>query len=119
MTALATLRDHLIVAAALTVAGCAPSANTDPLVVSDRGKVDLTAYECQNDTASTFITRVCYDAGSRRMVLGFQDGTYRLYCRVDASIANGLLSAPYIGKFYSERIRGTEKTGPFDCGTRR
>lgn len=119
MTALATLRGQLIVAAALAVAGCAPSANRDPVVMTDRGKVDLAPYECQNDTGSGFITRVCYDAGSRRMLLGFQDGTYRLYCRVGASIPNGLLSAQYMSKFYSERIRGTGKRGPFDCGARR
>ena len=118
MTTLATLRGQLIVAAALTVAGCAPSANTDPLVVTDRGKVDLTAYECQNHTGSTFITRVCYDGGSR-LVLGFQDGTYKMFCRVDAGLANELLSAPYIGRFYSERIRGTDKPGPHDCAGRR
>ena len=119
MTALTTFRHQLVVAAALAVAGCAPSASREPVVVTDRGKVDLAPYECQNDTGSGFITRVCYDAGSRRMVLGFQDGTYRQYCRVPVSIANGLLSAQYMGKYYSEKIRGSGKSGPFDCGAHR
>jgi hypothetical protein len=117
MTALATLRSQLIVATVLAVTGCAPSANTDPLVVTDRGKVDLTAYECQNHTGDTFITRVCYDAGTRHLVLGFNGGAFKMFCRVDANLANDLLSAP-TARFYSERVQGTDKPGPHDCGTR-
>lgn len=108
------LRSQLIVAAALAVAGCAPSANTDLLVVTDRGKVDLAAYQCQNHTGDTFITRVCYDAGTRRMVLGFNGGDFKMFCRVDASLADDLISAP-TARFYSERVRGTDKPGPHDC----
>ena len=121
MTALATFRIQVIVAVAvaIAIAGCAPSPNRDPVVITDRGKVDLASYQCQNDTQSGFITRVCYDAGTRRMLLGFQDGTYRQYCRVPVSIADGLLSAPSMGRYYSTEIRGSGKSGPFDCGARR
>ena len=118
MTALATGRGCVIVAAALAIAGCSNSVSDQRVVLTDRGKVDLARYECQNDTGSGFITRVCYDAGNRHLVIGFQDGSYRQFCRVDTGTANGLLSAQYIGQFYSTRIR-TGKNGPFDCGARR
>lgn len=85
--------------------------------VKGRGMVDLAPFKCQNHTQSGFITRVCYDARSRYMLIGFEDGTYRQYCRVDVGIADGLVSAPSKGKFYSTRIRPNTKTGPFDCGT--
>ncbi|MGE3872464.1 MAG: KTSC domain-containing protein [Parvibaculaceae bacterium] len=119
MTQPATFRGQVIVAVALAVAGCAPSAGREPVVATNRGAVDLAPFECQNNTRSGFITRVCYEHSNRRLLLGFQDGTYRLYCGVDASIANGLLSAPSMARFYSTRIRGTGKNGPFDCGARR
>lgn len=106
-----------MVAAALAVAGC--STHSEPVVVTNRGNVDLASFHCQNDTRSGFITRVCYDNGSRRMLLGFQDGTYRLYCRVGVSVADGLLSAPSMARYYNTRIRGTGKNGPFDCASHR
>jgi hypothetical protein len=115
VTGLATFRGPLIVAVALAIAGCSQHHSESVIVVKDGARLDLASFQCQNDTGSGFITRVCYDAGSRRMLLGFQDGTYRQYCKVDVSIANGLLSAPSMAKFYSTRIRGTGKGGPFDC----
>lgn len=121
MTQAATFRGQAIVAVALAlaVAGCAQSGSREPVVATNRGDVDLAPFQCKNKTRSGFITRVCYDHGNRHMLLGFQDGTYRLYCGVDASIADGLLSAPSMARFYSTRIRGTGKTGPFDCGAHR
>lgn len=121
MTALATfgVRAIVVVAVALAIVGCAQSRSESVVVIKDGGKIDLTSFQCQNDTRSGFITRVCYDTGTRRMLLGFQDGSYRQYCRVPVSIADGLLSAPYMGRYYSEKIRGSGKTGPFDCGARR
>jgi hypothetical protein len=115
MTALATFRGRLIVAigVALAITGCAQHLES-VVVVQDRSKVDLVSFQCQNDTRSGFITRVCYDSGSRRMLLGFQGGTYKQYCRVDVSIADGLLSAPSMGKFYATKIRGR-----FGCGAHR
>jgi hypothetical protein len=100
-------------AAALAIAGCATQQS---VAVKNQGNVDLTSFKCQNHTGSDFITRVCYDSGDRRLVIGFGDGTYRQYCRVDTSIANGLLSAPSIARFYGERIQGNGKISPFDCG---
>jgi hypothetical protein len=111
----ATLRGRLIVAAALATAGFAHLASAESVIVKDRGKVDLASFECQDKTRSGFITRVCYDTGNHTLMIGFQDGTYRQYCKVDVSIANGLLSAQSMAKFYSKRIRGTGKRGPFDC----
>jgi hypothetical protein len=93
-----------------------PAAYGEAVLVKERGKVDLAPFRCTDHTHSGFFTRICYDAQSRRMLIGFEDGTYRQYCRVSAEIPDGLLSASSKARFYTERIATGSKPEPFTCG---
>lgn len=78
--------------------------------------LSLSGFKCTDTPRSSFIRRVCYDAGKRFMAIKLQE-TWYPYCEVDASTVQGLLSAESAGRFYNANIRskrdGTH--GPFDC----
>jgi len=76
--------------------------------VKYRGAVDLTHFACQN-TESSFVHRICYDAPHQYLIVQLQ-GTYYHYCRVPADTLQSWLSASSKGKFYSAYIKGR-----FDC----
>ena len=48
--------------------------------VEDRGPVDLRAFDCHDITRSSVISRVCYDAENRRMLVE-RHAVYRQYLR--------------------------------------
>src|SRR5262249_13192778 len=101
---LAKFRGLVVVAVALAMAGCSTHSES-VAVVKGRGNIDLGSYQCQNHTQSNFITRICYETGTRRLLLEFEDGTYKQFCNVDVSVANGLVSTDVKGEFYGTRIR--------------
>ncbi len=96
----------------------AASAQAESVFVKYRGEVDLAPFECQEVSRSSFISRVCYDAGNAYMIIRLKS-TYYHYCEIDAGTVAALLAADSMGKFYNSRIKGSGSDGPFDCRTHR
>jgi hypothetical protein len=46
-------------------------------------------------------------------------GTYYHYCEMPAATLNAFLTAPSMGQFYNQNIKGSGLDGPFDCRTHR
>jgi hypothetical protein len=87
--------------------------------VENRGPVDLTAFSCQDITRSSVISRVCYDPGSRRMLVQ-RLVAYRQYCDLPQDTLDALLNAPSMGKFFNTNIEtaGRDGSGRYDCRSR-
>ncbi len=111
-------RSSIAVALCAFVLTQTPSAKAETVFVKYRGELDLGPFECQAVTRSSFIHRVCYDAGNQYMLISLK-GTYYHYCEIGPDVVNELLTAPSIGKFYNATIRGSGSDGPFDCRTHR
>jgi len=77
------------------------------------GIVDLRAYDCE-DTASSFVHRVCYDTDELHLVVMLRD-TYYAYCRVDQETVDSWLNTVSKGRFYNQNIRDDAVDGRFSC----
>lgn len=86
--------------------------------VKYRGPVDLKTFECQDTPRSSFVQRVCYDQAQSYMLISLK-GTYYHYCELPPAVFRDLMSAPSMGQFYNQRIKGTGSDGPYDCRTHR
>ena len=86
--------------------------------VKYRGPVDLTPFECEEVTRSSFIRRVCYDAANQYMIIRLKR-TYYHYCEIGAGTVTALKAAPSMGRYYKANIKGWGSDGPFDCRTHR
>lgn len=86
--------------------------------VKYRGTVSLDRFSCTDISRSSTVERVCYDEQHEYMLIKL-DGTYYHYCEIPAHIVDGLLSAPSMGTYYGQHIKGTGLIGPFDCRTRK
>ena len=86
--------------------------------VEDRGPVDLTAFNCQDITRSSVISRVCYDAENRRMLVQ-RHAAYHQYCDVPEAARDALLNAPSMGQHFNANIKadGRDGNGQYDCRT--
>jgi len=84
-------------------------ARAESVYVKYRGNVDLSSFDCEYVTRSSFIQRVCYDRRNEYMLISL-NGTYYHYCAIDAATVSSLLTAPSMGAFYNANIRGN-----FDC----
>jgi hypothetical protein len=84
--------------------------------VKDRGAVDLKPFSCQDITRSSVISRVCYDAESRRMLVQ-RHAVYHQYCDLPKDTRDALLNAPSMGRYYRTNIEGGDGSGPYDCRT--
>jgi KTSC domain len=84
--------------------------------VEDRGPVDLTAFDCHDITRSSIISRVCYDAEGRRLLVQ-RHATYRQYCYLPKDTLDAFLNAPSMGRFFNANIEpaGTDGDGPYGC----
>jgi hypothetical protein len=82
--------------------------------VKYRGLVDLRTFECRDINRSSFIQRVCYDKAQSYMIIAL-NGTYYHYCELPNATFNALMSAPSMGQFYNQSIKGTGSDGPYDC----
>jgi KTSC domain len=84
--------------------------------VKDRGPVDLAPFICQDVTRSSVISRVCYDAESRRMLVQ-RYAAYQQYCDVPKDTIDALLNAPSMGKYFNANIKAADHDGnvPYDC----
>jgi hypothetical protein len=88
------------------------SAGAETVSVKYHGDVPLTSFICNPVKQAGNVTRVCYDAAERYMVIRLKS-TYYHYCEIDAATVRDLLAADPIDAFFSARIRGTGKDGPF------
>ena len=82
--------------------------------VTDRGAVDLKPFNCQDVTRSSVISRVCYDAESRRMLVQ-RHAVYRQYCGLPKPIVDAFLNAPSMGQFFRINIDGGDGSRPYAC----
>jgi hypothetical protein len=74
------------------------SVQAETVVVKYRGPVDLSPFNCQAVTRSSFVQRVCYDRRNSYMLINLT-GTYYHYCEIDASMVSALMEAESIGRF--------------------
>jgi hypothetical protein len=106
------LRVFFFLTMTIVVPHVAP-AQAETVVVRYRGSVDLAPFECETITRSSFIERVCYDAGNAYMLIDLKGAWYH-YCEIDKGTVSALLGAESMGRFYNAEIKGR-----FDCRTHR
>jgi hypothetical protein len=105
-------------AAALLVLLFAAEVRSETVDVKYRGPVDLKTFECRDINRGSFIQRVCYDKAQSYMIIGLR-GTYYHYCELPPATFDSLMSAPSMGQFYNQNIKGSGSDGPYDCRTHR
>ena len=96
----------------------APWEEAEIVEVKDRGPVDLAAFNCQDITRSSVISRVCYDSESRRLLVQ-RHAVYQQYCDVPADARDALLNAPSMGRFFRTYIEGADGSGGYGCPAHR
>ena len=102
-------------ALALLIASPVSSETVD---VKYRGTVDLKPFACTDTPRSSFIQRVCYDKGQSYMLISLK-GTFYHYCELPPATFDAFVTAPSMGQFYNQKIKGSGSDGPFDCRTQR
>lgn len=80
-------------------------ASAETVQVKYRGLVDLAPFECDDVSRSSLVTRLCYDARNKYVVVGLQ-GVYYHYCIVPASTVAAWRAAPSMGRFFNQSIKG-------------
>lgn len=60
---------------------------------------------CEGVSRSSFVNTVCYDERHLRLSLLLNDRWYQ-YCGVSPGLAQNLLAAPSVGRFFHFHIRG-------------
>ncbi|MCK1518229.1 KTSC domain-containing protein [Bradyrhizobium sp. 190] len=96
----------------------APWEEAEIVDVKDRGAVDLKPFNCLDTTRSSVISRVCYDADDRRMLVQ-RYAAYHQYCDVPKDTLDAFLNAPSMGQYFNANIKGAgrNESGPYDCRT--
>jgi hypothetical protein len=96
----------------------APWQEAEIVDVKDRGAVDLKPFNCQDITRSSVISRVCYDAEDRRMLVQ-RHAAYYQYCDVPETARDALLNAPSMGQYFNANIKAASanESGPYGCRT--
>jgi hypothetical protein len=92
----------------------APWQEAEIVDVKDRGAVDLKPFACQDITRSSLISRVCYDAESRRMLVQ-RHAVYRQYCDLPQDTIDTFLNAPSMGQFFKANIEGADAGSLYAC----
>ena len=92
----------------------APWGDSEIVDVKDRGAVDLKPFKCQDITRSSVISRVCYDAEDRRMLVQ-RHAVYHQYCDLPKATLDAFLNAPSMGRHYRANIEGDGESGPYAC----
>jgi hypothetical protein len=87
----------------------APVAQAERVYVKYRGEVDLAPFQCQTIDRSSVVNRLCFDPANAYVIVNLT-GTYYHYCGVPAGTVRAWLSAPSMGKFFNQHIKGR-----FDC----
>ena len=89
----------------LALAMLAETAVAETVVVKYRGPVDLTSFDCETVTRSSFVRRVCYDAANEYMIIKLKRNYYH-YCEIDAGTVADLKAAESMGRYYIANIKG-------------
>src|SRR5437868_3699949 len=82
--------------------------------VESVGAVDLARFACQDITRSSVVSRVCYDAASRRMIVQ-ANAAWSQYCGVPEAVRDSFLNAPSMGQYYNANIKGSGTATPYQC----
>lgn len=98
----------------LTLVCTIVAAETVP--VKYHGTVSLDTFACADVREGSDVSRICYDAAERYMVIRLKS-TYYHYCEIDTATVRGLQSATSKRHYFEARIRGSGNDGPFDCRT--
>ncbi len=106
-----------LVAALITIV-MVSGLSAETVDVKYRGKVDLSAFVCTDTPRSSFIGRVCYDKANQYLVIKLQN-TYYHYCELPPATLTPFMTAPSLGPFFNQNIKGTGSDGPYDCRTHR
>ena len=93
-------------------------ADAETVNVERRGAVDLTPFACQDITRSSLVSRVCYDAAKRSMIVQVKT-IYSQYCDVPEATRDGFLNAPSMGQYYHANIKGSAAKTPYQCRPRK
>src|SRR5258708_4629018 len=91
---------------------------SETIEVRDRGAIDLKTFECRDINRSSLIQRVCYDRTRRHLIVGIR-GRYDDYCELPQQIFDAFMTAPSMGQFFKENIRGSGPHDRYDCRTHR
>jgi hypothetical protein len=82
--------------------------------VEHRGAVDLTPFVCQDITRSSVVSRVCYDAPNRTMIVQL-NSVYSQVCDVPEAARDGFLNASSMGQYYNANIKGSGAEARYKC----
>jgi hypothetical protein len=85
------------------------SAGAETVCVKYGSCLDLAPFNCTNTPQSSFVRRVCYDPNNSYMLIQLNTVWYH-YCGIDSATVSQLLSAPSVGHYYNQAIKGR-----FDC----
>jgi hypothetical protein len=88
--------------------------DAETIEVKDRGAVDLKPFACHDITRSSLVSRVCYDAANRSMVVQV-NSVYFQHCDMPQGMLDAFLNAPSMGHYYRSKIAGSGSTGLYDC----
>ena len=89
----------------LVVSGFAAfTANADTVDVKYVGKVDLSDFDCESITRSSFIRYTCYDSRTSRSVVQLNSTWYQ-YCGVPDSEYDRWLDAESMGRYFNANIK--------------
>jgi len=94
---------------------CVPAA-AETVQVKYHGAVSLDAFECVDVKEDSDVTRICYDAAERYMVIRLR-ATYYHYCAIDEATVKGMRAAKSKRQYFEARVKGSGTDGPFDCRT--
>jgi hypothetical protein len=89
-------------------------ADAETVDVEQRGAVNLTPFACQDITRSSLISRVCYDAANRVMIVQM-NAAYSQYCDVPEAVRDQFLNAPSMGQYYKANIKRPGAEAPYQC----
>ena len=92
-------------------------ASAETVQVKYHGGVSLNSFACSEVKEPSDVSRICYDAAERYMLIRLK-ATYYHYCEIDSTTVRGLQAAASKREYFEARIRGSGKDGPFDCRTR-
>jgi hypothetical protein len=73
-------------------------------------EIDLAPFRC-SDVEGHRVSRVCYDAANRYLLLRVGQN-YRQFCEVDAAITNRFLSSPSMDRFFESIIEDRHECRP-------
>jgi hypothetical protein len=89
-------------------------ADAETVDVEHRGAVDLAPFACQDITRSSLVSRVCYDAANRVMIVQM-NAAWSQYCDVPEAMRDRFLNAPSMGQYYKANIKDSESVGAHHC----